>query len=579
MTQRIKALLRAHWAALGLALTISLLCMGPQAFFRFEHRADGVYGGIELLPDSPWSPRVREILDGHSLGSIYYQDGKDDPYLFQPLGSTIVANIGAPFSLNINDTLLLSRFILPFVAALLIYAFAYLVSGRRYIALSSTGVILLLEPFLNFSGLSGLFSGTGPSNFLDIARPVNPAVIHIFFFGFLTSFWLFYTKRDPRWGVVSALLLGLNFYNYFYAWSYLYAFGGLLGLSLLLRRQWRLAFEVAAVYIGALLVAIPYGLNLYRASGYEVYAQTSERFGVVLTHEPLFWGMTATAAILVFFLGFPRQDKGLYYFGLSLVLTPLITHSQQLITGKILQPGHYLWYSTKPVAVLFCLMVVLYFLSRVGFEKQGRMLAGFLVGVSILGGAYTQAFSYAHGAADGGAVALERQRYGALMDWLNENAQKEDVVLGNDEVSYLTTIYTPLNVFYHRAAIYTLAATPKRLDDVLFTFYRLRGVNAQDAPRVFKEERRVISNNLFGMRYQALSGSSAAIPDDVIDTVALRYAETLEVPAEQWLEDVLEEYKVRFVVWDTKNDSWNLNYSFLREEARIGDFAVYSTRI
>ena len=83
-----------------------------------------IYQGIELLPDSPWSARVREVQDGHpNFGSIYYKDGKDNPYLFQPLGSMAVGYMGKVFSLDINNTLLLSRFVLTFVAFFLIYGF------------------------------------------------------------------------------------------------------------------------------------------------------------------------------------------------------------------------------------------------------------------------------------------------------------------------------------------------------------------------------------------------------------------------------------------------------------------------
>ena len=70
--ERLKSLLQAHTIAIILALFTSVIVAFPQLYFRFDHRNDGIYQGIELLPDSPWAPRVREIQDGHNLGSIYY---------------------------------------------------------------------------------------------------------------------------------------------------------------------------------------------------------------------------------------------------------------------------------------------------------------------------------------------------------------------------------------------------------------------------------------------------------------------------------------------------------------------------
>src|SRR3989338_11659018 len=125
----IKQALKSHWLAIALALLASIIVAAPQTYFRVEHRDLYQGQGMELIPDSPWSPRVREVMDGHpNLGSIYYKDGKSVPYLFQPMGSMAVAYLGMPFGLGINDTILLSRLVLTFMTVLLLYPFVYLLS-------------------------------------------------------------------------------------------------------------------------------------------------------------------------------------------------------------------------------------------------------------------------------------------------------------------------------------------------------------------------------------------------------------------------------------------------------------------
>ena len=568
------------WAVI-LALLTSIIVAFPQFYFRIDHRADGVYQGIELLPDSPWSARAREVMDGHpNFGAIYYKDGKDNPYLFQPLGSMVVGYAGKIFSLDINNTLLLSRLTLPFVAFLFIYGFVLLLSSKRLVALSAASVLLLADSALSYYGLSMLAQGASPDDFLRIARPVNPLMIYIPFFAFLASFWQFYRKQDWRWGVLSAILLGLNFYNYFYTWTYLYAFGGLLVLFLLLQKKWQEAIKIGSVFLGALLVAIPYGINLYRATLHPAYVEAGVRFGVVESHTPLFVGFVVIVTLIIFLWRFPKEDRQKYFFGLALLLSPFVTMNQQILTGKVLQVSHYHWFFHKPIAFIFFLIVVFHLLARSNMIFYKKMLAVLIISASIAIGVFVQAASYYYSNNDGGSIVIGRQKYGPAVKWLNENAQKEEVVLANNETSHMTAIYTPLNVFYHRAGMYSLSATKERLLEVMFTFYRLRGVEAKDARETFFAERGYISTNIYGMHYRELAGAYEKIPDEKIEEIITLYEKTLSISASDWLKKMMNKYEVEYVVWDKKSEPewWLDRYPFLKEVAVFGDIAIYSLK-
>jgi hypothetical protein len=331
-----------------LALFISVITAFPQLYFRFNENS--VDKGIELLPDSPWSPRVREVLDGHfNFGNVYGKDGKDNPYLFQPLGSMAVAFMGKIFSLNINDTILFSRFVLPFLTTLLIYSFVFLITRDKFAALGSTAIFVLADSVLSYSGLFNMLKGISPTQFLPISVPVNPGMIYIPLFGFLAVFWLYYVKKDWRYGLASVFLLGLNFHNYFYSWTYLYAFGGILFLIFVIKRDWNMAKRVFGIFLLGLIPAIPFFINLYEASFFPTYAEVGMRLGIIQTHTPLFVGFTVVGALCLFLLFFPRENKDKYYFVLALFLTPLITMNQQVITGKLMQSDHYHWYFHRPM--------------------------------------------------------------------------------------------------------------------------------------------------------------------------------------------------------------------------------------
>lgn len=555
--------------------------MAPQLAFRFEHRADGIYQGIEMLPDSPWTPRVREIMDGHGFGSIYYKDGKDDPYLFQPLGSMMVAYMGEMLRLDINDTILLSRLVLPFASFLLIYGFVFLLCRKRLLSVAAASVLLLAEGALSGFGASSLLHGISPADFIRIARPVNPAMIYIFFFGFLIAFYKFYKTGDWRWGAFAVVFLGANFYNYFYSWTFLYAMGAILGASLLILRRWKEALSVAAVYAGALLIAIPWAVNLYRAMQYPTYKGVGHRLGIIYTHEPLFIGFTALSALLVFLgarylLGFWKGERD-YLFGLALLLAPIVTMNQQILTGRIMQADHYHWFFHKPLAVIFLLIVCWFLLEKFLKGSYRIALAGLLIAGSLGVGGFMQYDSYTHEYGEGGKIALERQKYGPPMRWLSENPDKEAVVFATDLPSHIVTIYTPLNVFFHRAGYISLSATEERLLDQLFTYFRLRGVG-KDAPEVFLKERKEISTRIEGIYYRNLTGSYESIPDERVLEIAALYKETLKTPTPVWLEETMRKHEVEYVIWDRKADPlWNLDrYAFLAKVAEFGDIAIYT---
>ena len=581
----IKQILCDHKWAIFLALFAAVAVMTPQVYFRIEHRNDGVYQGIELLPDSPRSALTREVIDGHPrVANVYYKDGKDGPYLWQPLQPMVVGYMGKVLSLDINDTFLLSRFVLTFTSFALVYIFVLLISGSRLVALSGSSVLLLADSLLSYAGVSKILRGMSPDSFLRIASPVNPAMIFIPFFAFLIFFWLFYKKRNWGYGVASAIVLGLNFYNYFYSWTWLFAFGGILVLIYLIQKKWREVARLSGVFIGGLMVGIPYFMNLYRAMQYPTYAEVSARFGVVSSHAPHFVGFAILGALVIFLFGFPRGDREKYFFGLALLLTPFITQNQQIITGKIMQSAHFHWFFNKPLAFIFALAVVFHLLARwiqraqnPRMEFYKKVLGVAIIAVSVLTGAFTQADSYVRDSRDGGQIAINRQRYGPVMKWLSENAPKEAVVFGNDETSHLTVIYTPLNVFYHRVAMNSLTATKDRLLNVLFTIYRLRGVGAKDAQEIFFAERGFIAWNLYGIYYRELLGSYEAIPDEKIEEAVKLYKETLSVPTHTWLHDVWSKYEVEYAVWDRKTDPlWNLErYPFLKEAAVFGNMAIY----
>src|SRR3989344_571408 len=234
-------ILKNHRWAIILAFVASVIIAFPQIYFRYVHPSD--YQGIEVLgtgDERAWLSRVREVADGHpAMSNVYFKDGKKDPHIYQPLGSNIIAFLGKIFSLDINNTILLSRVLFPFFVFLLIYGFALFLSRTQLAALTVASFLMLGNALFARRAVFQMLEGQSPSvTYLNYTRPVNPLMTHFFLFAFLVCFGLFLEKKQWRWGILSALLLGLSFHDYFYTWTFLYAFLGVLFLIFVFQKKW-----------------------------------------------------------------------------------------------------------------------------------------------------------------------------------------------------------------------------------------------------------------------------------------------------------------------------------------------------
>ena len=573
---RLRSKLICHKWAVFLALTAGIIVAYPQVYLHYD--LGDSYRGIDLMgasaDETPRLSRAREAYDGHILlGNPFFKDGKDDPFLVQPLGSIMVAYLGKIFFLDFNNTVLLSRLFFTFAIFLALYGFSLSFLKDKLAALAIPSVTFLAGSLFTRTAVFTLLEGLSPrTNFVELTRPVNPLITWFFFFGFILFFWLFLEKQQWRWGVLSALTLGLSFYDYFFNYSFLSVFAGVLALISLIRRRMTDARKIIIVLLLALLIAVPYFINLYRATVYPEYAEVGKRLGLLGDASPVL-GFLVPALFASFLLFFPRNQKSRYFFGLAMLITPFIVLNQQLITGKILGYAHYHWYMHKPLAIIFALAIVFYWVSRTKWRFLKKPLAISLVALSLFYGVFVQKSSYEH---NRGKI-FEMQKYGPLMDWLNENAKKDEAVFSNKETMAVTLVYTPLNVFYFPSARYTLAATKERVFDILSAYYRLDGVGAEDAENYFLENKRDISHFLYGMEYRELTGDYSGIPDEIILGHSRDYKDSLAVPTDEFLKKTWTKYEMDYFIWDTKEDpQWQLDkLPFLEKTAGINDFIIY----
>jgi len=570
--QKINQIFKEHKWVIILALIAVIITAYPQVYFKHDHQLE--YQGIEMMGASEKVPRIREVQDGYStLSSPYLKEGKDGPYLNNLLGTNIIGSLGKALSLDLNGTILLSRFLFPLLLFLVIYSFVYFFSKNKLAALSASTVIFLGQMLMSPSGIWQILNNEASTGFLPFFRPVVSSLIALFFFSFLLSFWLFWEKKQYKYGILSAAILGLTFYDYFYTWTFLYAFLGVFCLILFLQKKWLDFKRVILVPLIGVVLAIPFFLNLYQASSHPNYADVSQRLGL-FEGRTLVFGFLMPVVFVIFLLFFPRQWKERYYFALALLIAPFIALNQQIITGQMLQSGHYHWHFHIPLVAIFLLTIFFAQVSARRWEFFKRLAVVLIVIISIYTGIFVQHSSYLANEAE----IVEQQKYGPLTDWFNENAERDEVVFANDEVSHFIVIYTPLNVFYHIGnGICSLAVSNERLFDALFSFYRMDGVDKSEAEEVFSRDKAEISHKVYGMYWRETTGTYEGMPDETAQTIVQKYQDSFSRSDSDFLNDIWNKYQVNYLIWDTKADpGWQSDqYSFLEKKTEINEFIIY----
>ena len=566
MNQYLQILKNHKWAII-LAVLIGIIMAIPHIYFIVDNKE--VYQGIMMsgLDEEYYLARMQEVRDGHYfMASPFWQEYKDQPNLWPPLSENLAVLTGRFFGLNLINTVLFGNFVFPFLIFLILYALVYSMSKGKSLALFSAMVISLAPNLTDPQSLWRLLSsGQTSDTFLAYSRLISPQIHALFFFSFFLFFWLFLEKRKWLWGILSGIVLGLSFYVYPFIWMFIYVFLGLLILIYFFRKN---RFQIKNLFLVmgiGLLIAIPFAWNLIQAMAHPFYKETSLRFGWVQSHSPQL-GVTMLILLGFYLLLFPRTLKGRYDFGLAIVLTPFILANQQIITGYLMGPARYHNYYYKPFALIFLIIIFFTIFKRkiVRFSFIAVVLF-----VSIYNAWMVQTTSYRANEPS----AIEYQRYSEVLSWLNINAQKDEVAMGNLFVSGFITTYTSLNSLVNSGNHYSLVSD-KELSDRMFIIYYFDGLKPEQAKEVFYEKREDVSKYIYSQRYQKQFGSYDKIPDEKLDDLVVSYSQFYQIPIDQ----TFKKYNTKYLVWDVSNDlNWQIdNYHFLTEVYQDNNFKIYA---
>lgn len=567
--------LKTHSVAVLLAIAAGALIGGPHVWFILS--AGDQYQGIQMFgadAETNYLTRIQEAAEGGDAANPYLFEEKGTlPSSYEILGERILAIPTVLFGIPVATMNLWYKFFLPAIAFMLAYGLAFRVTRRRSAGIIAASLGILGLQLFSVADLKYFLGMAGPAyevftNFANYGRPVNPEFSGILFFVYLNLLWSFWTLGGMDWEHVwkrkLAVILGLaacyaaSFYVYFYTWTFFTVLNGLFFLGLLALRRVRDAVHIAFLTALGFLAAIPYILNLIAFTYHPYYRDISKTFGFIFTHAPRAStaGIATTFTLIATVLlerfaparTHARDEKHTALFLALLLGTAFIVINQQVITGRLLQEGHYHWYFNTAIFGLILAWAATTIGRRMTFKWFMPIIAAI---VALLAFATTLQIQRASYLAQKEA-ALADQPYAPLFDWLNENAEPEEVVLADRRLSEWTTVYTHQNAFWSEYN-FTYLVPRVRFMYTLFLYLTLHDIPASAMPEAAfhppahgADEAAYNQPNtrgLVGNRREYLIGF---YPDGMAEL----YQYYLASP----FEDRLKDYRIDYIAVDLRHD-------------------------
>src|SRR3989344_648790 len=438
--------LREHYLIIILALLLTLLIEAPVLAFSFIAKEQ--YKGINIVPfgtDSHfYLSRAKEALEGHALGSPFLREGKNNQDTFFMYNERVLATparlLGLADKINAVTLYNVYNFIGVFVLILLIYFFALQISGNKLFA--ATAAIFAIGGY-NIVYRQFLYAD------LNIyGRPMYPYISSLAFFAYLNFLTKWLKTKNFIYKILSAVSFGLLFYVYIFAWTYALALNGVLFLLYFLRRDWAQVKSMIFISGTGAFIGLYNIFQMWALFNSDIGAQISYFHWSSRARLPIFSKIGAAMLVLLAFFAYKKRNDNNIILILALILAGWISLNQQIVSGRIVEIGHYYWYFIVPISIIAGLYMA-WMLLEGHITRRGALFAA-IIGLVFLHSAVGQYRSFFLQLPD--RIAL--QRYKPIISELQKNA-KPGVILAADDIAYayLFTIYTNHDLFWGSPAV------------------------------------------------------------------------------------------------------------------------------
>ncbi len=571
---------------------LTLLIFAPLIAFPYVLGED--YKGININwfgTDSHfYLSRGQEVLEGHKLGNSLLREGKDgqDPYftISEYILLTPVKLLGLADKVNVVTLYNTYNFIGVFILIILVYFFVWQLSGSKLLSITAAlfaigGYSLVYNKALFYR------------DFNVYARVIYPFFSSLILFIYLNFLVKSLKSEKLKFQIFAGLVFSLLFYIYFYAWSFALALGACMLLVLLLMKDFKNVKKILFISATGLLFGAYNLFQLFSSLGSAGGKQQAYFLLLAYGRAPIFSKIGfITLIIFAVYWFFQKRDKSMPLV-LSIILAGWVALNQQIITGRMLQYGHYYFYFIVPMSIIVSLYMIWQIIKYEKLRKYLFMLLIAVVFINAMGGQYLS-FIYTYD------LKKYEQNFRPIINALNSD-KTPGVILAGQENEYLFTIYTPHDLFWHGAA--TIYNAPiKRVKDAIFVYTYL-GKNSRNNFKGFIEQMMAKNKSsayaydkgnymsyegytLGYYYYDYLKKLAARDPEllakreKLLTDLAAEY-ENLIKDNGQGIKNLLKDYGVNYIVWDkNKPLGWDLTFlGRLDELANFNNIYLYQVNL
>ena len=539
---------RRHKIALLIAVIVGIISVAPSIIAPLE--AGTSYRSGQYLPlddEDIYRARIHEILDGHlAVASAFLYEYKDAQAVLYPVNEWIYAI--PSFVFGLSSIIVASKFLLPALLFLLAYAFMYALLPEEdpnsvYTAIAVGLLVWVGNDLIDYGYLATLLHG-GPPRPILWTRIVNPIIGGVELFGFLYLLWQVWRGQkyaEIAAGVVLALTVG-----YFFSFGLSLALLATLFVFALLTKKHGVAQRLCVAGAVSVVFDSWWWYGTLTSVGGPAGRALAMRNGMFFTHTPVVNKFLLVATIIVgvcfvaaYVRKIHREHSDAWIFVWAMLLASWMAFNQQILTGREIWYQHFVQY-TVPLEIV-CMLAALA-LVRPLFPRLHRVGLVALCAIALLYGAY----SIRSVSANAPNFVVE-QGYGSLMNWLNENAPKDCVVLEipfNEQLERLVPGNSRCNVY---TTTWTFSGvTPERVEHNFLLRMRLSGVAASGAHSYLASHEDDIRQFFFGDWDQMFGHGDEPWIDARIAVLEKDYGAFAQRP----LEAEIKRYRVDYIVSD-----------------------------
>lgn len=587
--QKIKIFIKEHYWIVIFSMLLTILIFAPLLAFPFIAGKD--YQGININAYGSdahfYLTRGKEVLEGHNLGSPVLREGKNGPDIYQSYSDYIILApiklLGLAGKANIAVIYNTYNFIGVFVLIILIYFLVLQLSGRKLISLAAAlfaigGYSLVYRKALFYD------------DFNIYARVLYPFVNSVILFAYLNLLVKSLKAEKLKYIIYAGMTFGLLFYIYFYAWSFVLALNSCLFLIYLFKKDFIAVKKVFWISLLGLALGAYNLFKLFLSLGSAGGQQTAYFMWASFGRAPIFSKIGFLTLIIFAAYYYKRRNYQDWPLILAIILSGWTALNQQIITGRMLQYGHYYFYFIVPLSIIISFYMVWRIINNEKIRKYLFILLIAVVFINTAGGQYKSFFtSY--------AGKIHEQSYGPIISALNSD-KSPGVIMADITNEYLFTIYTPHDLFWQQIA--TISQIPlQRIKDALFVYYYLNKESRNDFKNYLTEigndqqargaYYKIMFRNLEGFLsgYDFYSYQKKVVAGDaelavkravIIDELSREYEES--ILKNNGINDLFKKYGVNYLVWDKKNNpEWDLSgISGLKLITSNDDIYLYSIR-